>query len=297
MKIETTQATLGAFVRDVRLNDLTTAEIDAIRAAFLEHAVLVFPGQHLSDEEQMDFGRLFGELVIESLPFTNEDGDRLRRADDPLMKLFKGNEGWHTDSSFQPIAAKASILSARKVPSRGGQTEWADMRAAYDALDESMRDRLKDLCAYHSLYHSQTVVGGDDDTTAQGLATLHGQPGSRSPLGPGHRRTDPDGEPPLRHLVKIHPETERPALFIGRHAYGIPGLTTDESKRLLDGLVTFATEPPRVYSHNWTVGDVAMWDNRCVLHRARPWPLEEARAMHHTRVNGEIETEAALNVA
>lgn len=296
MRIEPTDATLGAFVTELHLNDLCETEVDAIRAAFLDYAVLVFPDQHLSDDEQIRFARHFGELSIESLPFTNEDGDRLRTADDPLMKLFQGNEGWHTDSSFQPVSAKASMLTARKVPSRGGQTEWADMRAAYEALDAEVRERIEDLTAFHSLYHSQGAVGADDETTEEGLATLHGQPKSRSPLGPGHRRENQAADnAPLRPLVKVHPETSRPALFIGRHAYGIPGLSTEESKGLLDELVTFAARPPRVYSHTWSVGDLVMWDNRAVLHRARPWPLDEARSMHHTRVNGEPTSETALN--
>ena len=296
MRIEPTNATLGATITGVRLNRLSEAEADAIGTAFLDYAVLIFPAQSLADDEQIEFASHFGELSIESLPFTNEDGDRLRSADDPLMKLFQGNEGWHTDSSFQPVSAKASMLTARKVPTSGGQTEWADMRAAYDALDAETRAKIEDLTAYHSLYHSQSQVGGDDETTAKGLATLHGQPKSRSPLGPGHRRENAATHAaPLRPLVKIHPETSRPALFIGRHAYGIRGLDALASKELLDELVDFATRPPRVYSHDWSVGDLVMWDNRAVLHRARPWPLDEARSMHHTRVNGERTSETALN--
>ncbi len=296
MRIEPTDATLGATITGIHLNRLSEAEVDTIRTAVLDHAVLIFPTQRLTDDEQIEFARQFGELSIESLPFTNEDGDRLRSADDPLMKLFQGNEGWHTDSSFQPVSAKVSMLTARKVPSSGGQTEWADMRAAYEALDAETRARIEDLTAFHSLYHSQSQVGGDDETTAQGLATLHGQPKSRSPLGPGHRRENATANAaPLRPLVKIHPETSRPALFIGRHAYGIPGLDPRASKDFLDELVEFAAQPPRIYSHDWSVGDLVMWDNRAVLHRARPWPLDEARSMHHTRVNGERTSETALN--
>ena len=287
-----TTATVGATVTGPRLDALTADQWHAVEAAFHEHAVLIFPDQHLSDEQQMAFGARFGELSIESLSFGNqrEDGS-LRDANDPLMRLFRGNEGWHTDSSFQPVSAKASILSARTVPVRGGETEWADMRAAFDALDVKTRERIAGLAAYHSLYHSQAAIGEGDDTTAQGLAVLHAGDRSRSEASAGYRQTT---APPLRPLVKTHPATGRPALYIGRHAYGIPGLDPEESRRLLADLVDFACQPPRVHTHRWQPGDVVIWDNRCVLHRARPWSLDEPRVMHHTRVNGDPATESAL---
>lgn len=291
--VSPTGATLGAVVTGARLGDLTQAQWRAIEATFHEYAVLIFPGQHLSDEQQMGFGARFGELSIESLSFGNQrDDGSLRDADDPLMRLFRGNEGWHTDSSFQPISAKASILSARTVPAKGGETEWADMRAAYEALEPGMRDRIAGLTAYHSLYHSQSAIGEGEDTTAKGLAVLHAGDRSRpADSSAGYRQVN---APPLRPLVKVHPVTGRPALYVGRHAYGIPGLDPEASRRLLADLVDFACRPPRVYSHRWQPGDVVIWDNRCVLHRARPWSLDEARVMHHTRVNGDPATESAL---
>ncbi|MCZ6771646.1 MAG: TauD/TfdA family dioxygenase, partial [Proteobacteria bacterium] len=259
LAIDATEATLGAVVTGVRLSNLRDDEWSKIESGFNEHALLIFPRQSLTDEQQMTFGRRFGELVIESLPFSNEHANgKLRKADDPLMRLFRGNEGWHTDSSFQPLSAKASILSARKVPpSGGGETEWADMRAAYDALDPATRERIEGLNAYHSLYHSQARIGAENDATAQGLAVLHTQPGSPSgnpsdsasqdaAVSAGYSDT---GKIPLRPLVKIHPVTQRPALFIGRHAYGIPGLEPAESDKLLEDLVAFACQPPRVYQH------------------------------------------------
>ena len=288
-----TRATLGAIVTGPPLGALTANQWDAIEAAFHEHAVLIFPGQHLSDEQQMAFGARFGELSIESLSFGNQrDDGTLRDANDPLMRLFRGNEGWHTDSSFQPVSAKASILSARTVPLTGGETEWADMRAAYAALDGQTRERIASLAAYHSLYHSQSAIGEGEDTTAQGLAVLHAGDRSRpADSSAGYRQAT---APPLRPLVKVHPVTGKPALYIGRHAYGIPGLDPEASRRLLADLVDFACRPPRVYAHRWQPGDVVIWDNRCVLHRARPWSLDEPRVMHHTRVNGDPATEAAL---
>ena len=147
-----------------------------------------------------------------------------------------GNEGWHTDSSYMRLSAKASVLSAHVVPSHGGETEWADMRAAYDALDDAMRARIAGLSAYHSLRYSQARIGH--------VAAVGSSYGFH------------DEQPPLRPLVKVHPETGRAALYIGRHAYGIPGLDPDESEALLDDLVAFACQAPRVYTHSWTPGDV-----------------------------------------
>ena len=288
-----TTATLGAIVEGVRLAGLSGDEWRAIESAFHEYAVLIFPGQHLSDAEQMAFGARFGELSIESLSFGNRrDDGSLRDAQDPLMRLFRGNEGWHTDSSFQSVSAKASILSAREVPTSGGETEWADMRAAFEALDAETRERIAGLAAYHSLYHSQSAIGEGSDTTANGLAALHAGDRNRPATATAGYRAE--ASPPLRPLVKTHPVTGRAALYIGRHAYGIPGLTDEASERLLRDLADFACRPPRVHTHRWQRGDVVIWDNRCVLHRARSWDLREARVMHHTRVNGDPATEGAI---
>jgi len=270
-------STLGAVVTGVRLADLTESDWNKVYRAFLEHAVLVFPGQHLTSDEQAAFGRRFGPFepitANEGLtPITNlqKDGS-LRDADDPIMHIIRGNEGWHTDSSYMPISAKASVLSAHIVPSTGGQTEWADMRAAYDALDAAMKARIEGLSAFHSIVYSQRRRGWDD-----------------APQGAYGYSVENE---PLRPLVKVHPETGRKSLFIGRHAHDIPGLDPDESERLLEELLDFACRPPRTYEHQWTPGDVIVWDNRCVLHRARPWDLNEPRLMKHTRIKGDPVTE------
>jgi alpha-ketoglutarate-dependent taurine dioxygenase len=286
IRIEPTGATLGAVVTGVELRSLDVAGWSVVEAAFHEHGVLVFPQQHLTPQEQTAFGRRFGDLSIETMTFTNcnEDGSLLP-PDDPLMRHLAGNEGWHTDSSFQDLAAKASMLSARLVPEHGGQTEWADMRAAYDALDPAMRDRLEGRMAFHSLYYSQARLGIDPQITAAANARL------------GGRRTTVDLpiviEAPCRPLIKTHPVTGRRSLFIGRHAYGIVGMDPDESTALLDELNEWACQPPRVHRHTWQPGDLAVWDNRCVLHRARPFAPDEARFMVHTRVAGDPATEHA----
>ena len=170
-----------------------------------------------------------------------------------------------------PLAAKASVLSAQVVPSAGGETAWADMRAAYDALDEDKKERIDGLSAYHSLYQSQAKIGYIVETGA----------------GYGYHNKGA----PLRPLVKTHPVTGRKSLFIGRHAYRIPMLDDAEAQELLDELVTFACQPPRIYAHGWQPGDVIIWDNRCVLHEARPYDFNEVRIMRHTRVAGDPASE------
>ena len=273
-------ATLGAVVTGVRLAQLSDAEWRAIEAAFHAHGVLVFPGQHLNREQQTAFGRRFGELdslVAKNgtVPISNlrPDGS-LRDPADPVLGILRGNEGWHTDSSYMPLAAKASILSAEVPAASGGETEWADMRAAYDALEPGTRARIDGFAAHHSLVYSQAKIGERASS-------------ARSYGSGGHA-------PPLRPLVKQHPVTGRRSLFIGRHAYGIPGLAEAESERLLGELLAFACQPPRTWQHRWQAGDVAIWDNRCVLHRARPFDPAQPRVMHHTRIAGELATESGL---
>jgi len=282
-EIRPTGATLGAVVTDVDLGALSDADWAAIERAFLEHAVLIFPGQHLSRAEQASFARRFGEfdaLVAGSggtVPISNLRPDGSLRDDaDAIKQILLGNEGWHTDSSYMKVSARASMLSAEVVTEAGGETQWADMRAAYEALDEPTRRRIGALAAHHSLKHSQVRAGY--------AAKLDGYSyGMRD-----------DDVPPLRPLVKVHPVTGRPALFIGRHAYGIPGLPAADSERLLDELLAFACQPPRLWTHRWRPGDAAIWDNRCVLHRARPYDPRVPRVLHHTRIAGDPQTEAGL---
>jgi alpha-ketoglutarate-dependent taurine dioxygenase len=165
------------------------------------------------------------------------------------------------------------MLSAHVVPSRGGRTQWADMRAAYDALSDEMKAKVRTLSAHHSYAYSQAKIGEE--------------------VVVGSRYGFFDGPAPLRPLVKIHPATGRPSLLIGRHAYGIPGMSEEESEELLATLLEDACRPPRTYTHDWTVGDLVVWDNRCVLHRAEPWDWNEPRSMLHTRISGDPVTEGS----
>jgi alpha-ketoglutarate-dependent taurine dioxygenase len=280
MQITRLDATLGAVVTDVRLAELAEGAWTEIDHAFNDHAVLVFPGQHLTAAEQVAFAKHFGDIEVlvdgyDALPLsTVANTGEVLAPDHPIMQNLRGNQEWHTDSSYMPVSAKASVLSAKVVPESGGETAWADMRAAYDDLDESTRVRIADLCAYHSIVYSQAKAGFTS-TTGYGMDELA----------------------QLRPLVKVHPVTGRPALFIGRHAHAVPGLAPPESDVLLADLLERACRPPRVYEHRWQPGDVVMWDNRCVLHRAGEWDLSEPRVMRHTRIAGDPATESAIAAA
>jgi alpha-ketoglutarate-dependent taurine dioxygenase len=267
--IEPLPATLGATVRGIRLATLDDVTWQVVEDAFNTYALLLFPDQHLTDDEQMAFGRRFGQLeqglTLAALSNVTPEGG-VRPTDGVVMQMLRGNEGWHTDSSYMPLAAKASMLSAHVVPPSGGETEWADMRAAYDALDDATKVRIAALSAFHSIRYSQAQLGFADIVNSYGYDVE---------------------DPPLRPLVKVHPVTGRPALYIGRHAHAIPGLSTEESQRLLAELLEFACRPPRTYRHRWAPGDLAVWDNRCVLHHACVYDYREPRVMKHTRISGE----------
>lgn len=275
-------ASFGAVVTGIDLTALDSSALDALQAAWLEYALLIFPDQHLSIDAQNTFARHFGALEFEAAPLANVRRDGSLRPDDgsdDVVAILRGNMGWHMDSTYMPLQAKGAVFSAHVVPDTGGATEWADMRAAYDALDETTKARIADLAAHHSLAYSQGRLGH-----------AHAEGSEYSGYGFGE-------DAPLRPLVKVHPETGRPALVIGRHAYGIPGLGAEASERLLDELLEFACRPPRVVSHQWKAGDVVLWDNRCLLHRARPWNMSEPRVMYHTRIAGERASEAGISLA
>jgi len=281
MEVTPLDATFGATIRQVKLAELDDAGFRQLYDLWLEYALLVFPEQHLTREQQTLFAERFGKLEFPLAPISNvkKDGSvRLDDASDDVVKVLKGNMGWHMDSTYMSVQAKGAVFTAHLVPPMGGETGWADMRAAYDVLDDDMKERIHNLRAYHSLYHSQAKIGHQPD-----------KKGDYSGYG-FH-----DQEPPLRPLVKIHPETERPALLIGRHAYGIPGMSESESEQLLSELLTLACQPPRTYHHQWNPGDAVVWDNRCLLHRACPWDMQEPRIMYHARIAGDELTEFAAH--
>ncbi len=280
--IEPLDASFGAVVRGVTVAALDDATWRDLYESWLEYALLIFPGQHLNREQQIAFAKRFGPLEFEIAALSNvkADGTLIVEVDpdNDVLKVLKGNMGWHCDSTYMPVQAKGAVFTAEVVPSAGGATGWADMRAAYDALDDDLRAKVESLAAHHSLYYSQAKLG-------------HHPKKDSSYSGYGFH----DGPVPLRPLVKVHPETGRKSLVIGRHAHNIPNLDAAESERFLQDLVDFACRPPRIYHHEWTPGDAVVWDNRCLLHRAMPWDMSEPRVMWHSRIAGDPVSEAALN--
>lgn len=278
--LEPLDATFGAIVRNIDLRALDAATWDAFYQAWIEYGLLIVSGQYLTQKEQDDFARRFGQLEFAATAISNIDGKgRTRSApDDDLVKSLRGNEDWHHDSSYMPVQAMGAVFSAEVVPKGGAPTGWADMRAAYEALDDATRERLAGLSAYHSLCYSQGRAGYlPTKTDGRRMYGYH------------------DYEPSLRPLIKTHPVTGRPNLLIGRHAYGIPELGPDESEALIDQLNDAACQSPRVYYHRWEVGDLAVWDNRRLMHRGTPFDMTQPRRMWHTRIAGEPDADLAVN--
>jgi len=256
----------------------------AIERAMDEYAVCVLPEQNLDDEKQIAFARLYGPLEVTpaiqdksgaAVPNTrvrhrevfdvsnlDERGTILEQAD--ARSAYRlGNQLWHTDSSFRQKSAAWSMLHARVIPPAGGDTEFADTRAAYDALPDAMKRRLDGLVAEHSIWHSRQKLGGYVPTEEERKA-----------------------RPPARHpLVRRHPGSGRNALYIASHASHIVGMPAEEGRALLAELIEFATQPRFVYCHAWRVGDLVIWDNRCTMHRATPFEItDHVRDMRRTTV-------------
>lgn len=274
-------ASFGAVITGLKLTDLDEGTWRDLYATWLQYALLIFPNQHLQRDAQIEFARRFGKLEFDIIAISNVRSDgtlRIEKDNDDVMKILKGNMGWHADSTYMPVQAKGAVFTAEVVPTIGGHTGWADMRAAYDALDGTRRDKVEALSAFHSLHYSQSKLGHQ---TKQ-------QDGEYNGYGLH------DGPVPRRPLVKVHPETGRKSLLIGRHAHNVPGMDRDESERFLEDLVAFACQPPRVYHHDWKPGDAVIWDNRCLLHQATPWDMSQPRVMWHSRIAGDPVSEAAL---
>ncbi|HCB34347.1 MAG TPA: TauD/TfdA family dioxygenase [Acidimicrobiaceae bacterium] len=281
LEVEPLDASFGAHVRGVELRAIDDETFDALHSAWLEHALLIFEGQFLTRDEQDAFARRFGRLEFPAAAISNVGkSGRIHTEDDDLVRSLRGNEGWHHDSTYMPLQAKGAVFTAEVVPAAGAATGWADMRAAYDALDATTQERLASLSAHHSLLYSQGRSGNLPTRNDSGGYDMYGY----------H-----DGEPSLRPLVKVHPDTGRPNLLIGRHAYGIVGLGEKESEALLDRLNDEACRPPRVHHHQWTPGEAVVWDNRRLMHRGTPFDMTEPRIMWHTRIAGEPGSELADN--
>jgi len=277
---------LGARVDGVQVSaPLDEPTFRQIAHAFEEHSVLVFPDQRLSDEQQMAFSTRFGPLettlkatgredrlhpnLVDLSNIDPERDGKLMDWSDRRMIYQSGNQLWHTDSSFKPVPAMASLLSGREVPPEGGETEFVSMRHAYATLPEDVRRRLDGRVVVHSILYSRSTIA----------------PGLIDP-------EDERGLPPVRQaLVRANPVNGRKSLYIGSHAWYIEGLPYDESRRLLDELLAHTTRPECVLQHRWHPWDLVMWDNRCILHRGRTWDATRyRRVMRRTTVAGEGST-------
>ena len=288
-ELQPLDASFGARVHGLHLATISDEAFAELYDAWLEYALLVFSDQFMTQDEQITFARRFGDLEFDIAPLSNVLPDGSLRADDDsddVIKVLKGNMGWHHDSTYMPVQAKGAVFTAEIVPEAGGATGFADMRAAYDALNDDTRDQVENLRAHHSLYYSQAKLGHQ------------GKPGSHSESWDDRKDYNGygfhDGPVSVRPLVKTHPETGRKNLLIGRHAYDIVGMSSEESETLLDSLAAFACQPPRTYHHIWKPGDAVVWDNRCLMHQATPWPMDQARVMWHSRIAGEAASETAL---
>lgn len=238
------------------------AEIDR---AMDRYAVLVFRDQRIDDDQQMDFGAALGPLeqkrgVVDAqkhrlkhdqmADISNIDVDgQLLAADDRRRMFNLGNQLWHSDSSFKAIPAKYSMLHARMVPPEDGETEFADMRAAWDELSDKTKTKIRDLIAEHSLLFSRGQLGFGDYTEQERL----------------------DFAPVQQRLVRWHPGSRRHSIYLSSHIGRIVGMLTPEAMALIRWLSEFATQRAFVYVHDWRQWDLVMWDNRSTMHRGRPF--------------------------
>jgi len=271
---------------------LNEADVAAIEAGMDRYAVLIFRDQNITDDQQMAFTQNFGEIEnAKGGNITKAEEYRLKKgmvdvsnldkegkplARDDRRRMFNlGNRLWHSDSSFRAKPAKYSILSARTVASQGGNTEFADMRAAYDTLDDATRTSIEDLVCEHSLIYSRGSMGFSDLTEDE-----------KAMMKPVRQR-----------LVRTHPVTGRKSLYLSSHAGQIVGWLVPESRDFLRDLNEHATQRELVYTHRWRQYDLVVWDNRQTMHRVRRFDETQPRDMRRTTVAGEAMTAAQAEAA
>ena len=253
-------------------------DIAAIAAGMDRYAVVIFRGQTIDDAQQLAFSRHFGPLELANADIRKPEERRLGAeigdisnlgrdnellARDDRRRLFSlGNMLWHSDSSFKPTPAKYSLLHARVIPNKGGNTEFANMRAAWDALDDDTQALCRDLVCMHSQIYSRGTLGFTEFTEAERARN----------------------RPVPQRLVRLHPGSGRRSLFLSAHAGEIVGWPVPEARAFLRDLTEHATQRRFVYAHQWRVGDLVMWDNRCMMHRARRYDSNEVRELHRTTI-------------
>lgn len=274
----------GARVYGVRIAaGVNEADFAEIVRLFNDYSVLVLPQQEMTDAQQIAFSRRFGPLEAtvptnagagtEIALISNVDPltDEIIPPTDARMVFNSGNEMWHSDSSFKRVPAMASLLSGREVPPEAGHTEFASMRVAYEALPEARKRQIESLVAIHDFAYSRGLV-------APNL------------IGETQKRETP---PVPQAVIRRNPYNGRKNFFAGAHASYIRGMPIAIGRALLQELTAFATQPQFVYVHRWQPDDLVMWDNRCCLHRGRPWDKAKyRRVMHRTTVAGDGPTVA-----
>ena len=283
--IDPDRPTFGGVVSGLDIARGVSAEQAAqIEAGMDRFAVLVIPEQVINDVQQFAFSEHFGpmeratgdptrtgerRLSMDINDISNLDQDGKVMARDDRRRLFGlGNMLWHSDSSFKATPAKFSLLSARVVPEGGGNTQFADMRAAWDTLDEATQAKCMDLVCEHSQLYSRGLLGFDDWTEEEREFNA----------------------PVPQRLVRRHPNTGRLSLYLSSHAGQIRGWPTPEARIFLRDLTEHATQPEFVIAHRWRQWDLVMWDNRVVMHRARAYDREKVRDLHRTTVSDRAPT-------
>lgn len=275
LAIRPLHADFGARVSGIDLScPLDDESFAAVDLAINQYSFLLFENQTMNDAVHLDFTRRFGDLEEEHVSYYSrgeityigrvgnigEDGNKVSARH---VKASTGNEMWHTDSSFREIPAMYSILCAYEVPGERGETEFASARAAYARLDEETRRQINDCVGIHDYIYSRTKIGEDTVT-----------PGQRTYMHPVRQR-----------LVRQNPVTGEKNYFVASHLKEIQGMAEAEGRALIDRLLDQATRPESVYRHRWQVGDVVIWDNRCMLHRGCGYDADRfRRRMHQTRV-------------
>jgi len=277
LSVTPVQGRFAAQIGGVDLSRPIDKEIfSRIHDAFLEHSVLVFRQQTLSNEQHIEFSRRFGELEIHTakhwlLPDQPEILVLSNRGEKGTKPIVNGGAYWHSDITYKPKPPLGSLLYALEVPPEGGDTLYANMNAAYESLDDATKARIENLDAVHRYGDRYRLMAKQDK--------------ERPPLSEAQLAEVPDVVHPV---VRTHPETGRKALFVNEgFTIGIAGMDEDEGRALLQHLFEHSVLPEHVYRHRWKAGDLVMWDNRCTMHRATEYDLRYARAMHRTTIQGD----------
>ena len=277
LNIEPLNRDFGARVTGVALSgDIEPDTIAMVRDAIETYSVLCFPDQDMNDDKQLAFTGLLGEPEAEHGTFgvtgevtffgtvgnVEDDGSKRDNAD-AGTRYQKGNQLWHSDSSFREVPSYVSILHAYEVPGEEGATEFANQRTGYERLPDDMRETIDPLYVVHDYVFSRSQI---------------------APVNPNHAASLP---PVMHKLVTENPANGRKNYFVGSHARSIPGWSGIDSRRLLDDLLERTVEPANIYSHDWQVGDTVIWDNRCILHRGTGYDADRwRRRLRQTRVVG-----------